>query len=406
MMTHLRRSNAALLIVLFLPMALCNVSQAVSGLFATPTPTLTSTPTFTPTPTVTPTPTPVYSMSVTDWEAKFLSKWDEEHEKYESNSKTANSARMYSLAYALDGNLAMYQATGNTKYLDRAIEYAINVIDNAVPVKNLEGNEWGDSYLGWGLYEDRLGPEGKESPLIESYFFRYVCRMLRIIRQTPALYDDPQYRKVYETILKFTEKNVFEKWYTRGPRYLLGGTTNMVSHWAYIAMELSLITSSSKNRKLYKEITYKVNANLKPYQNSSLRKQIIANPVDESAYFWDSVFGKKKQPGQDTSHANNVVSYLVEAHELGIYWNDADMQGLINLLLKVLWNGSYDTPTFAGYLDGSDPGGGYFQSDGFMKLGRYDPYVQKLYENFNGHISSYTQYYGNAALNAKMLSEP
>jgi len=86
MMTHLRRSNAALLIVLFLPMALCNVSQAVSGLFATPTPTLTSTPTFTPTPTVTPTPTPVYSMSVTDWEAKFLSKWDEEHDKYESNS--------------------------------------------------------------------------------------------------------------------------------------------------------------------------------------------------------------------------------------------------------------------------------------------------------------------------------
>ena len=97
---------------------------------------------------------------------------------------------------------------------------------------------------------------------------------------------------------------------------------------------------------------------------------------------------------------------MIEAHDQGVYWSAADIEGLKNLLTKVLWNGSLVDPTFSGYFDGSAPGKGFFVSDGFVKLGRYDADIQRIFENYRGQEieeSYLTQYYGNAALNARLL---
>lgn len=343
-------------------------------------------------------------MSVAAWEERFRQVWDAEHnEEYDAWSKGNNSSWYYFLAYAIDGNTAMYEATGKTEYLDRALYYINNVVASAQLSASIRTSQERDAYLGWPAFEE---PDirGDEIPLYESFMWRYVTRLLRVIRQTPQLYDNQNYRKQYDALLQFTEVNIFEKWYSRDPEEIYRSRTHMASHWAYITLDLWLISEDANRKARYQEVFTKINTDLSPYYPSSLREQIIPNQKDHSAYFWDAVWGSYAKPGQDVGHGNNVVAYMIEAHDQGIYWTDADMEGLKNLLMKVLWDGSTTTPVFSGYLDGSDPGGGDFQSDGFMKLGRYDPNIQRLYEQYTGQDAYMTQFYGNGALNARRLS--
>jgi hypothetical protein len=176
----------------------------------------------------------------------------------------------------------------------------------------------------------------------------------------------------------------------------------MASHLAFICLDMSLLTTEQR-RKAECEVVYtKINSDLAPYYPSSLRAQIKPNPQDSPAYFWNDVWGEAGLPGQDTNHGNNVLSYMIEAHDLGLYWNTADIEGVRNLMYKVLWNRSIIEPSFAMYVDGSG-GYGAFIADGFVKLGRYDSAIQTLLENMAPTLYA-DQFYANCALNAKRLS--
>ena len=180
----------------------------------------------------------------------------------------------------------------------------------------------------------------------------------------------------------------------------------MASHWAYIALDLLLLSDDATRKTWYQDVLTAINTDLSPHYPSSLRDQILPNPRDASAYFWNAEWGSTSTPGQDTSHGNGVVAFMIEAYDQGVYWTAADIEGLKNLLTKVLWNGSLDEPAFSGYFDGSAPDKGFFVSDGFVKLGRYDADIQRIFENYRGQEieeSYLTQYYGNAALNARLL---
>lgn len=343
-------------------------------------------------------------MSVAEWETRFLSVWNSEHtHAYDGWSKGNNSSWYYFLAYAIDGNTAMYEATCKNRYLDRALYYINNVVADARVSATIPTSQYQDSFKGWAAF-DPPDIDGEEVPLYESYMWRYVTRLLRIIRQEPVLYNNPTYRSRYDALLHFTETHIFEKWYTRDPEHLYRSRTHLASHWAYIALDLWLITENNDSKAIYREVFTKINTDLSPYYDSSLRDQIIPNPQDDTAYFWDAVWESYELPGQDVSHGNGVLAYMIEAHDQGVYWTDADITGLKNLLVKVLWNGSYTEPAFSAYLDGSDHEEGDFQSDGFMKLGRYDADIQRIYEQYTGQESYLTQFYGNGALNARRLN--
>lgn len=355
-------------------------------------------------------------LPVSEWEKWFLAIWDQEDsEKFSKWSTGKDSYWYYFLAYGIDGNTAMYEATGKTEYLDRALLYINNVVKDAKVSSSFPDSQYKDNYMGW-ICTTSGEEEGKEVPLYESYMWRYVTETLRVIRQTPALYGDPKYKDQYDSLLSFTEVNIFEKWYTRGTDLIYRGRTHMASHWAYIATDLAIIGTYEPMMEHYKEVLDKI--------NEDLRNQIRPNPADASAYFWNAEWDNYATPGQDVSHGNNVISYMVESHDNDPegYWTNDDIAGLINLLMKVLWNKSYDTTDFADYFDGtneSDPDSGYhdtgcFQFDGFIKLGRYQEEVQGIYENYyqckecggpKDHAIYKTQFFGNGGLNAKILLE-
>jgi hypothetical protein len=343
-------------------------------------------------------PAPPGLQPLAAWERLFLANWELEHEtSFLPKSTSRDSAQLYGLAYGIDGNTAMYRATGKVQYLDRALLYANNVLSSARDSWSLPGSQFKDEYRGWAS----LSPEarGQEVALNESYCWRYVTRLLRVIRETPALYKNREYRAQYHRLLEFSEKDIFEKWFLRGANsYIYRDKTHMASHWAYIAMDLSLLTADATRKAWYQDVFNSINRRL-PNHDSSLRDQMGASAVNAEALFWSDTWGSRSRPGQDVSHGNGVVAFIIEAHEAGMEWSGEEVRALIVTLDSVIWPSA---DRYAEYVDGSGIGTGWF-NDGFMKLGRYDASLQRRLETHR--IGKNTQYYGNAALNVRLLSE-
>ncbi|RKI35343.1 hypothetical protein D7Y27_32160 [Corallococcus sp. AB004] len=334
--------------------------------------------------------------TVAAWETLFLNRWNSEHtSSFLPKSQSLDSWQFYDLAYGVDGNTAMYRATGKTQYMDRALLYVNNMVNHAKVSSSLPRSQFKDSYLGWA--SARSDTLGQEVPLFESYCWRYVTRMLRTIRETPALYNNSTYKTQYDKLLAFTERNMFEKWNKRGANsYLYRVNTHMASHWAYIAMDLSKMTTDATKKAQYLTVFNNINRDM-PNNTSSLRGQLMTSPVNANAYFWAAEWGSKKRPGQDVAHGNGVMAYIVEAHDAGMEWTDADMRKFVATLNNVIWPSA---KKYGNYVDGTGSGTGWF-NDGLVKLGRYNAALQQRLETHT--VGQNTQYYGNGALNAKLL---
>lgn len=339
---------------------------------------------------------PVTLVPVNVWEDRFLEAWEYELETAIPLSRSPDSWDHYTLSYDVDGNTAMFRATGRTRYLDRALEYAENVVATARPSASLSTSQYQDDYRGWVSLQRDLNRPGIEVPLYESYLWRYITTLLRVMQETPSVADDPAYRDRYQRLLDFAEVHVFEKWYVRGQENIYRSRTHMAAHWALIALNLSLITTDPDRRARYRQVVDDIDQHL-PNLPSSLREQLRRNPVDPSAWFWDDAWGSYRRPGQDVSHGNGVIAYLVEARDRGGYWTDADLAGFESLLVNVIWPGGR---TYRNFVDGSGTGNGWF-SDGFVKLGRYDPAVQ---QRLDRHAVVNSHFAANMALNAAILS--
>jgi hypothetical protein len=340
---------------------------------------------------------PAFAMQPVDyWEQQFLNAWQAEYDAYLPKSTGDDSWDYYNLAYAVDANAAMFAATDKSKYLDRALLYIRNVMASARVSSNIRSSQYRDSCKGWVSQRDET--KGQEIPLYESYFWRYVCRLLRLMHESPPLSGNSDYRKQFDEILAFSEVNVFRKWYGRGLDNLYRVNTHMASHWAYIGMELWRLSSDQTWKARYHEVFTNINLHIPTRNNSSLRGQFIFHPEDPSTYFWSADWGSYARPGQDVSHGNNLLAYLVEAHDLGVEWNDEDMMKFCNTLVKHVWPTS---SKYAGFVDGSGTGNGWF-NDGFCKLGRYNRALQERLESHK--VGRNTQLFGNMAENAKRLA--
>jgi hypothetical protein len=345
--------------------------------------------------------TSIFSLeSVEYWENRFLDTWDSEYDTYYPASLEVDSWKFYNLGYALSANAAMYEATGKTDYLDRTLLYIENTMSTARPSSEISDSQFDDDYLGWPNRSHPAGArDGYEYPLFESYCYRYVATILRLIKADDDVFTDPDYRERYDNILAFTQIHMWEKWATRGMSNLYRVNTHMASHWARIGLNLSLIVEDPEKAAEYREVFDHFNHDL-PNYSSSMRDQIRPNPQDEQAYWWNANWESFSMPGQDVSHGNAVVSFMVEAHDVGEEWNDEDMAALVRLLDRVIWPSSGE---YAEYLDGSGNGNGWF-NDGFVNLGRFDEALQERLESHT--VGRGTQLYGNLALNAKKLLEP
>ncbi|NRB42921.1 MAG: hypothetical protein HRU20_31370, partial [Pseudomonadales bacterium] len=179
--------------------------------------------------------------SVKDWESIFLNSWQSSHSgEYLARSTSPDSWKYYNLAYAMDANVAIWQATADVKYLNRALLYVQNVMALAT---QSPGNNFNDTYLGWAQHtHPTMGDNNNEYPLFESYMWRYVTRMLRLMKLAGMSESSSPYRTQYKSVLDFTEKHIWEKWKSRGMTHLYRSRTHMAAHWMAIGLDLMVTT--------------------------------------------------------------------------------------------------------------------------------------------------------------------
>jgi hypothetical protein len=339
-------------------------------------------------------PSRVKIQPVAHWAAVFQQSWDYQYENSVPLSRSADSWDHYDLSYSVDSCVAMFRATGGHRYLDRALEFVENVAASSAPSSSLRTSQFRDDYRGWA--SSASGQGGDEVPLYESYFWRYGTALLVALRESPGVYADPGYRARYDRLLAFAEKHIFAKWYARGAaESIYRERTHMAAHWALIGLNLSRITADPARRKRYLEVVGNIDLHL-PGSGASLRGQLRRNPVEPTAYFWSDVWGSARRPGQDVSHGNGVMAYVVEGRDRGRPWTGADMAAFSALLTKVIWPGG---TTYRNFVDGTGTDNGWL-SDGFVKLGRYDAAVQRRLEQ---HQVVNDQFAANMALNARIL---
>ncbi|MFI5896638.1 hypothetical protein ACIA5D_41715 [Actinoplanes sp. NPDC051513] len=314
--------------------------------------------------------------SVAQWTEVFLQSWDYQYANSTPMSKSPDSWDHYDLSYSVDSCIAMFRATHENRYLDRALQFVENVATAAAPSKSLRHSSFHDGYLGWA--SSKSGEGGDEVPLYESYFWRYGTALLVAMRDGRVQGDR------YRRLLDFAEVNVFEKWYARGAgETIYRDRTHLAAHWALIARNLAQVTTDAARKARYQSVAGTI--------DQRLRGQLRRNPVEPTAYFWSDRWGSAKRPGQDVSHGNGVMAYVAEAG-----WARAETAAFASLLTKVIWPGG---TTYKGYVDGSGSDNGWF-SDGFVKLGRFDAGAQL---RLDGHRVVNDQFAANMALNARIL---
>ena len=218
------------------------------------------------------------------------------------------------------------------------------------------------------------------------------------MRATPAVWANPAYQERFRRILAFSETNIFDKWYSRGPSaYVYRSVTHITAHFGYIALDLARLTSDAARRARYLAVFNNINHALPNRPGRSLRAQLIAHPTVSGGLFWDDQWGVFSRPGSDTAHANGVVSFIVESQEVGAEWTRTDTDRLVATLMGAILKGGSLTAT---YVDGSGGNGGWI-NDGWCKLGRYSVALQKRLEVYQR--AQNCQLWGNCALNAKLL---
>ncbi|MGH3835874.1 MAG: hypothetical protein ACRDSF_09230 [Pseudonocardiaceae bacterium] len=332
-------------------------------------------------------------LPVTHWQALFDQTADAVDKQSRPLSRSTDSYDFYNLSYYVDANISMFEATGEAKYADAALELTENMVASARPSSSISTSEFQDSYLGWTSQEPDV--RGLEVALFESYAWRYVTRLLRVLRTSP-LYADGAYRDRYEKLLAFTETNIFEKWYSRGADdFIYRSRAHMAAHWAYISLDLTQLTIDESRRARYREVVDNIDNSL-PNHPSSLRAQLRSSHTDPMAFWWSDVWGEMTGPGQDIAHGNGVISYVVESRDLNAGWTADELERFARTLTSFVLDLEGD---YRKYVDGSGRGNGGI-ADGFVKLGRYDPAVQAVLEDYGVQNS---QYHAAMALNAKIL---
>jgi len=383
------------------------------------------------------------------WEARFNEKilepingFENYPAMWEAHSLSGDSYLLYGLMMPIDAYTAMYEATSNIKYIDFALQLTNNVLSTANEISAaselINSSEVYGEFIGWDNSRDNS--KFTIVPLDESIFFRYVVKMLRIIKNTPDLYDDSNYSDQYDSILTFVQKNIWDKWFTvmNSNDSTIGWNgnvfyrerTHMTSHWAYIALDLYILTDDTKYQEVYDNINTAGLARTN-YTNSSLRDQNKHLDIDGNYYSWYRASWDAATMGitiQDVEHGNHVVSYIVEAYDQGIHWGEDDIIGLSLLLKDIIWgahpnniphdfldqywmdendDGKQDIDLFDSYHTKRMAGTGKNQNDGWVKLGRYNLDIQYLLQSKSqsGTIQNNAQFFANMALNIKILSE-
>jgi hypothetical protein len=327
------------------------------------------------------------------WQSRFNSVYVNELPTAQAKASSDDPVQFYELTVH-DAAATMYQVTGQARFITDALDIAERMMASARVIHG----EYTDDFLGWTTKTtDICVRAGVECPGGESFVWRYVTKTLRVIAQTPALYDDPAIRARYTAVKDFAEVHIFQKWWGRtkqiwdtGDRPNVYRSThhNLASPWGLIAFDLWTLPDCDPGWKpTYLEVWQHIATNVREVvQTSGVPMDVNYSP---------------------TYAACLVVGAMAEQYEVqgaGGFWTDEVMAVQIQQFAHVIWTGLGLASNVDG--TGADAVSGQDIAQGYAKLGQWDPELQYVLERFATNMPPNWQlsaYFAAGALNAKRL---
>ncbi|WP_339629574.1 hypothetical protein [uncultured Maribacter sp.] len=303
----------------------------------------------------------------------------------------------------LQGMVALFEASGDKKYINDVIEAYTVLFNTAKPSKDLSqsGASFDDNYLSWwGNPNFNLTLSGivGQQQLSESRSFMHLSRLLWVMHHSPNLRGETNskngntYQKDYEYLLNFLETNFWDKWFARNSLIFQHSGVDSSAAWAYIAWNLWDITNNNKFKTIYDRFNEDIGIE---GVNGGMRQHLDTNSKNSSAYQWNTSFNDNPYQGRsitDHGHAARVVKFMVEDYTNGAqFYNEIDMQKLMNSI-SVFWPNSLEAEGEIYYWMDGEFQTGYekkrnFMPEGWMSLGRFDENLQSRFEKmFTGYF--------------------
>src|SRR5690606_12776973 len=165
--------------------------------------------------------------NVISLQKKFDAEWNRSKSYYENQTSgfEVNGQRRYYDMRVIDGLIAIFQATGETKYLDDFFWY----LDRIKKIATRSS----DGYYDWPV-------GGTNYQLYDGHGLRNVHKMLWILKKFPGIrtqsYGNGTYQDKYDEYLPWFTTNLWDKWVSRGKGMILRSNAHMSSHMTNVAL--------------------------------------------------------------------------------------------------------------------------------------------------------------------------
>jgi hypothetical protein len=202
--------------------------------------------------------------------------------------------------------------------------------------------------------------------------------MLWVLSKSPSYLSRNGNQQIYDDMLSWFEKHIWEKWESRGIGHLYRSRTHMSSHWGQMAWFLHKITGTPKYRSFYENWSY-AGFPSGPHTGGNMRNQLReVNANGGTGYVWNGLWGSMSG-SNDVSHANAEVELMILGAEMGDYWSQTDMQRLINTFEGLIFkSNSWNNQAY--YIDGGGSEAALWDQ-GWVQLGRFSSELQAKLEN-------------------------
>jgi hypothetical protein len=290
-----------------------------------------------------------------------------------ASGDTTTENTYYTFQYVLAPTLSMFEATGEAKYLEQALTWAETMVSKAVIIDVNGNRNWSGPWQ---------SPH-TDTPI--SYLLNDLQGSTELARLARIILTDPNLKNQYggraQAIYAFVRDEIVEKnlWVRGGMSWFINvacvveegkPTNDKVVLLLRILTDLYLVDANPKYGDLAQQLAECFKGRFTSYKGGMI---------------WDLGIGYDGNPSEDTSHANRHPWAVIDLYQADLVFTREYVDGLANLLIGVIWNGSLDDPMFTNFIDGSneevfgrEPWNNGLIYAGWVMLGQFNQEVQEV----------------------------
>lgn len=303
----------------------------------------------------------------------------------DKETRSGESGVYYFTSYYLHGMLSAVEATGSEAILREVMHDLDTMLSTA---QTIEYN--GKLYKAWGPFV--ITPQTDVQKPIAHYTLQ---AMVPVARTAAIIMRNPKFKERYANrarrYIAFADSSIVQYWYLEQFHRRVPWLDANVPIWNDNATNMGLVATflyQATGDPMHLEIATSVGkafqAKLFPQGRGWIWESQTIPIGSDTDNTPGSVGNQAGVP--DTSHTNREPMLMIALHDAGIMFTDDDIRRMGYTLVDNLWNRSYDDPSFANYLNGSDkayrvykePGLNGAIYHGWALVGGYNPDAQNV----------------------------